>query len=58
MFWLLTMQQTLVEGAVERPFPETATSTSMCAWLKPSLASDISGKGLSTPPRTLWKIWH
>ncbi|ROQ46854.1 hypothetical protein EDB94_0558 [Marinobacter sp. 3-2] len=39
----------MCESAVGFPFPKNATSTSMCAWLWPSLATDIFGKGNPTP---------
>src|SRR5690554_5631784 len=40
----------MVVGCVWGPFPKTATSTSVCASLRPSMASEIFGKGPQTLP--------
>ena len=46
----------LCRAAVGFPFPKTATSTSMCAWLWPSLATDIFGKGNPTPSSKAFQL--
>src|SRR5690554_1350641 len=49
-----------VHGTAGASFPGTATSTSLCACLRPSMAYDIPGKEAPTVPRSLaWeRITH